>query len=181
MGVEDLIPERIPDKGAQFKTYGYHPKEDVLYDWADELQERFPEEVRIDFIEVSPEIESYRAKAYWRPRGGELYQFIRFAQFYVEDAPDWRIYRTLLHEMVHLYTYQKGYSEDVGDTTPIFTWLCGRVGTHINRYPDNMEMWQELAEPFLEKEDPGWDQEWSSQFTGKEAARGDPDQWDSET
>jgi len=148
MGLDQFKQTETAAGAARFRTYGQHDREDQLNEWADQLQEHFPEEIRIDFIEVSPEMTKHDAKAYWRKRDGEQFQYMRVAEHFLNKSDD-RIILTLLHEMCHLYLYQKGYT-DVTERHVMFTWLLGRVGASVSRISTDSEMWQDVAEPFLD-------------------------------
>lgn len=131
-----------------YRTYGKHEYEDILWEWFHDLEERFPCEIECDFIEVSPNINSFNAKAYKRNSPRSV--FIRFSSGTIERYSDEKLKRVLLHEMVHLYTYQKGYAGSIGDGSPMFKWICGQVGTRINQVSDKSRKWERLADPFLE-------------------------------
>lgn len=149
MGLQDVVEEQggvVSDN--PYRTYPKHEYEDILWEWFDELEDRFPCDIECDFIEVSPNITSYHAKAFYRR--GPRSVFIRFSKNYIERSSDEKIKLTLLHEMVHLYTYQKGFNGDVRDHSPIFKWLCGQVGTTINSVPTRSSEWERLAEPFID-------------------------------
>jgi len=133
--------------GNPYRTYPKLEFEDTLWKWFNQFEDAFPCEVRCDFIEISPNISSYRAKAFWRQDPNS--QFIRVSEEYIERADNRTIKRTMLHEMVHLYTFQKGFEHEITDSSPMFKWLCGQVGTHINSVNTMSMKWQELAEPFL--------------------------------
>jgi len=108
----------------------------------------FPEEVQVDFVEVSPNMENYAGKAFKKYKGGERYLYIRISEHWLEQWSDQRVYRMVKHEMAHIYVWQNGF-EDISDAQHMFTWLLGRVGGHTNKVPDHVDEWQELAEPFL--------------------------------
>lgn len=129
------------------RNYPYNDFEDDSWEWFDELEERFPEEIKCDFIEVSPNITKYNARAYYRENG--RYTYIRFSKHYVENYTDKELKETLLHEMVHLYTYQKGYF-NISDGSHLFKWLCGSVGAKINQVGKHEEKWRDLARPLVE-------------------------------
>jgi len=154
-GLNDLLEEHggITQEN-QYRYYPYHEFEDTLWEWFEELENRFPIELRCSFIEISTRMSRIYAKAYYRDHGETI--FIRFSKSYIEENPDWRIRQTLLHEMVHLYTYQIGFHEEISDGSVIFKWLCGQVGANVNQVRQNSQKWKELAEPFLDKELTRW-------------------------
>jgi len=149
MGIHDL--EGVPDEGISNKRYRTYPHtewEDTLNEWFDGFQDKFPEEIKCDFIEVSPRITRAHAKAFYKDHG--RHTFIRFSKDYLDRAEEKRIKMTLLHEMVHLYTYQHDRYE-VNDSSHVFKWLCGRVGAPINQIPVKSNgVWGEMMEPMLE-------------------------------
>jgi len=146
-GLDDLLTDEIGGtvENHPYRTYPYNEFEDTAWEWFEKFEDRFPCEIQCDFIEVSPNIESARAKACYRD-GGE-YQFIRFAKWYVVHSDDWALSRTLMHEMMHLYCYQRGH-HNISDSSPIFKWLCGAVGCHINEVDVTSPEWIDLAEEF---------------------------------
>jgi hypothetical protein len=129
------------------RAYPNHEYDDKLYEWFDELNERFPVELEVAFIEVSTQITSYNAKAYREPDGT---RYIRMAEHFVENKDDSVIKDTLLHEMVHIYFYQLGH-KDISDSSHLFSWVCGRVGTNINYRYDNRGGWEDCILPFREE------------------------------
>lgn len=145
-GLDDLLEEEVggTTEDHPYRTYPYHEFEDTAWEWFDILEKKFPCDIQCDFIEVSPQMNSsVRAKASYRDGG--KYQFIRYAKYYVQTGDDWELRRTLLHEMVHLYCYQRGHT-DISDGSPIFKWLCGAVGCHINEVSVESPEWIDLAE-----------------------------------
>ena len=148
MGLDQFRETDTAAGAARFRSFGQHEMEDQLNEWADQFQERFPEEVRIDFIEVSPQMTKCNGKAYSRKRDGERYQYIRIAEGRLSDSEE-DLKLTLLHEMVHLYTYQKGYT-NITERDPVFTWLLGRVGANVSRVGTYEDKWKDLAEPMLD-------------------------------
>lgn len=148
MSLEDVIEDEggvVTDN--PYRTYPKHEFEDTLWKWFHRFEDEFPCEIKCDFIEISPNITRYNAKAFYRynPKS----EYIRFSKNYIEKYNNQYLRRTLLHEMVHLYTYQKGFEGDVHDHSPIFKWLCGQVGTSINEVSYRSDEWKKLAEPFL--------------------------------
>lgn len=149
MGLKDL--EGIENGSAAttnpYRAYPHTDWEDTLNEWFTELEQRFPEPIQCDFIEVSTRIKKYNAKAYYRQHPTS--QYIRFSEKYLNSSTDERIRMTLLHEMVHLYTYQNGFNR-VSDGSHIFKWLCGAVGAPINQVWVKSDKWKDLADPFIE-------------------------------
>lgn len=150
MGLEQLDDVQLNSQSG--RAYPDHPEDETHYEWFDEFQDRFPEEIECDFIEVSTGIEKYNAKSYKEHEDShrERDQYIRIAEHFL-DSPTWRRRQTLLHEMVHLYCYQNDHI-DVSDGSHIFKWLCGQVGCVINQVNTNSERWEDLAEPFIDED-----------------------------
>lgn len=149
-GLKDVVDQKGGrTDSTNHRAYPYDEREEKLWEWFDELEERFPEDIECEFIEVSPRLERCHAKAYLKPDGT---QYIRMADDYLRATRDWKVKRTLLHEMVHLYTYQKGHS-DISDGSHLFKWLCGAVGAHINQVSENGDQWRDLAEPFAQEKE----------------------------
>lgn len=154
MGLDNLVNEKGgTGSGNRFRAYPYHEFEDQCWEWFNEFQERFPIEIEADFIEISDQITKVNARAYWRIRDNEYYQFIRLSEKFINNAQTWRIKQCILHEMVHLYFYQLGYRNDdkkVTDGSTIFKWVCGAVGAKVNQIPVYTQEWQKCAEPFID-------------------------------
>lgn len=148
MGLGNFTPDKETTSKSRFKSYGYHPMNDTLQKWIDELQCRFPEEVRVDFVEVSPEMTRTDGYAYWKKRDGQHYQYIRIAEKAIEKYSDNHLKRILIHEMCHCYCFQKGYP-DVSDSNRVFSWILGRVKADISGYSQSCGEWEDLVEPFL--------------------------------
>lgn len=147
MALGDLDENMSDNKGPE-GFWPPHEKDKMLQEMLDDLQDEFPEEIRCDFIEVSRGMERCSAKAYYREGGKSIY--IRFADWYVESRDEEKIRKTMLHEMVHLYIYQKGYSS-ISDGSDMFKWICGQVGAGINQVSRDTPRWNDLAKPFLEE------------------------------
>jgi len=148
MGLNDIVPEEQQQSNAEesYRQYSVHEYEDTLIGWIDELQDRFPEEVQVDFIEVSPEMTSTHGYAYRKPGG---IQYIRIAEFVTEDYPQWYQKMVVLHEMVHMFMYQRGM-DDVSDGDPLFEWVLGTVGADVNGLgPETTEEKYEVMADFL--------------------------------
>lgn len=130
MGLDDISPETtVSESQHKDRAYPPHEYEERLWEWVDGLQDRFPEEVQIDFIEVSDRMTQAQAKGYCKERGTVLY--IRIAERVIENEDDEYIKTILLHEMVHLWFYQNSWF-DVGDSDPIFNWVLGAVGADLS-------------------------------------------------
>lgn len=144
----------------QFKTensnnsyYGSHPADEKLNDWMDELQDRFPEPVDVEFVEVSTKMTKSHAKAYYDEGSGEKY--IRIAEFIVEDYDEQYQKKVLLHEMVHIFFYQRRIRHT--DSSWLFLWVLGRVGAdHGKTGPggDDYEVMKEFYEHSTTINDP---------------------------
>ena len=143
MGIDDFITE----KQDRHKVYQSHDKDEKLEQIIDEYQERFPVELRVDFVEVSPRMERCNAKAY--KRAGKKY-YIRVSENYIERATEEELRRTVLHEMVHVYLYQKGYSDHGHDK--YFRWVLGRVGGSMTGSTIHDMNWEKCIEPFIEED-----------------------------
>lgn len=141
MGLHDFSGSK-----SEHRAYNGHPKEDQLEEWKDELQERFPVDLDIEFIEVSPKMSKHYGKAYYR---GDT-AFIRISQDYIESNEDRKVKLTLLHEMCHVYFYQMGYKETNHDK--YFRWVVGRVMASMTSMTIDNKKWQKTIEPFFEME-----------------------------
>lgn len=144
MGLDDF-KDTSSNEREMYRDHDYDEKLEVMME---NLQQRFPCELKIDFIEVSPRMTKTRATAY--KRDGETY-YIRVSAEYIESANDDRIMLTVLHEMCHVYFYQKGFSDTNHDK--FFRWVVGRVGASMTRTNTYSYKWQETIEPFLEDDE----------------------------
>lgn len=131
-----------------FRTYPTHEEEEKFEKMVEELQSRFPEEIRVDFIEISPKMTRTDGYAYFRDRDGVSCQYIRIAEKAL-DYPDYYQKMIVAHEMVHIYCNQKGYG-DVSDGDRFFEWILGRVCADINGTSYRTEEWNDLINPFLD-------------------------------
>lgn len=147
MGLEDFKSE----SDSHYKQYGYHEYNEKLEKWADEMEDRFPIDLNIEFVEVSPQMEQMRGMAY--RRDNDTY-YIRLAEWFVGIRSDERIKFTLLHEMVHVYFYRQGHSNTNHDK--YFRWVVGRVGASMTNMKTSDLKWKQCIEPFLDMEE-GWD------------------------
>jgi predicted SprT family Zn-dependent metalloprotease len=127
------------------EMYSQHDYDEKLELMLENLEKRFPVDLKIDFIEVSPRMTKTRAKAY--KRDGNTY-YIRISEEFIHDATDERIELTVLHEMCHVYAYVKGFSEI--NHNKFFRWIVGRVGASMTYSSVYSQEWIELIEPFLD-------------------------------
>lgn len=158
MGLENLIDDEDSIESiSKYKKYGHHEYNDILERWVDEFQDRFPEEVEIEFVEVSSAMESKAAYTYFRYINEEEICFIRISENVI-DNEDWFIKQTVLHCMVDAYLRQLG-ADDIDAGHSIRNWVRGRVGCIINAVDVDSDEWKLIAEPFLEddmKSDEMW-------------------------
>lgn len=144
MGLEEFQD----NKSSEYKMYRGHEYDEKLEEMVDEFQDKFPVDLRVEFIEVSPRMDKTRAMAYRRP--GKKY-YIRVSEKFIETSTEERIRLTVLHEMVHVYFYQKGYSDTNHDK--FFRWVVGHVGASMTHTSIKSSKWQDCIEPFKEMED----------------------------
>lgn len=131
------------------KQYNYVNLDNQLEDIVKELQSKFPEEVEVDFIEASPQLQSCAGKAYYRTNANlERTNYIRIKKSLAEENSE-RTKRVVLHEMCHVYMYQKGFTE-VTEKDVLFQWLCGRVGADPTGIYEGSKEWREVIGPMLE-------------------------------
>lgn len=147
MGLDDIVPDDVPD-GNHYRQYPHHPAEDRLEEWADEAQEKFPEEVEYDFIEVSPEMVRTHGFAYYKPDGSK---YIRIAERVVERYPVHYQRLVLIHEMTHIFFKQRNM-EEYSDGSRLFNWVLGRVGADLNGVGPGTEEYDLMLE-FLQHGD----------------------------
>lgn len=131
----------------KYKRYSGHEYDERIEDWEDSLEDRFPKDLNIDFVEISPKMSKHNGMAY--RRDGNTY-FIRLSENYVDNSTDKEIKLTLLHEMVHIYFHRMGYHDTNHDK--YFRWVAGRVGASMTRMSIKDKKWQDCIEPFLEED-----------------------------
>lgn len=142
MGLDDFKKEN----SQSYQRYKDHYYNEKLEKWREEFDDRFPVELNIEFVEVSPQMTKTWGKAY--RRDGDTY-YIRLSKEFVESKGEEQIRRTLLHEMVHVYFYQIGYGNTNHDK--YFRWVCGRVGADMTNMDIHNLKWIDCIEPFLEE------------------------------
>lgn len=150
MGLDDLIPEETDSGSNQLRKYGSHEADEKLENWIDEFQSRFPTDVRIDFIEVSPELTKSIARWYVKPRDGEEVRYVRVSEKLI-DMEEWYQRQVILSVMSEMWMNQMGAKEmEAGHA--IKKWVKGQVGCIINAVDVESEEWRILAEPFIDED-----------------------------
>jgi hypothetical protein len=153
MGLEDLLDDDVSAgeaSASQFRRYGSHEADERLNEWFEDFQERFPEPIELDFIEVSPQLENTAARFYRKRRDEREFRYIRVAEKTLE-RDEWWQRNVLLNQMVIAYIHQRGY-HDISTGSSLFKWLCGNVGCVINQVDTDSMEWQDLAEPMMDPE-----------------------------
>jgi len=152
------LAQLIDDKGDSNSTsspvsprYGHHEYNDTLRAWVDEFNERFPVEVDIEFIEVSPQLKSNATKLYAKHKEGDLYQYIRVKEGLWEQG-EWFVRQRILYLMVSAYFNQIGMPK-IGPANDEFKWVCGRVGAATNPIDFRESTWKDGCTPFLTEDD----------------------------
>lgn len=148
MGLNDLIDDESSTDSSRFQRYGPHEYDEKLEAWVEEFQDEFPVDVQVDFIEVSPELESNQAKTYWKIKDSEVHQYIRVAESALE-ADDWILRHIVLECMVTLYCNEMGYT-NLSKGTNVYKWLAGYIGANGSVVDQRTSEWQDLCEPLLE-------------------------------
>lgn len=143
MGLEEFQTKSQND----YKKYSNPKQDEKLEAWVEELEERFPIDLKIEFVEASPAMTKCRGTAY-RKSTGKYY--IRISKSFMRNHSDRRVKLTLLHEMVHVYFYRQGYNDTAHDK--YFRWVVGRVGASMTNMWTSNQKWQDCIEPFLEEE-----------------------------
>lgn len=143
MGLQDL---NGMDNHGQNRAYNKHPEEEKFQDWLEELDSRFPDEIECAFVEISPRMTKYCAKAYYDREKNENY--IRIAEKTVENQPEWYQKLVLLHEMVHIWFEQNGYG-DVNDSDAIFNWVLGYVGADVSGTGPGHDYYENIIHRFF--------------------------------
>lgn len=150
MGLEDFVKgnENSKNGANRFSSYSYDEREENVWDIIERFQDRFPEQVRCDMVEIAPYDVIYNGMAYYRSRDGNYYQYMRISESIFEESVA-KVESVVLHEMIHLYLFQNNLRE-VSDGSPLFKWLCGRVGCVMEpSLPTHSKEWK-VAEQFLE-------------------------------
>lgn len=144
MGLEEFQSKN----GGKYQAHPPHEYNSKLRRWADEFEKLFPIDLRIETIEVSPQMTRTFGMAYYEMNTDT---YIRLSKPFVESSPDEHIKLVLLHEMVHVYCYNRGYTDVNHDK--YFRWIVGRVGGHLAYEGFENTKWNDLIQPFLDMEE----------------------------
>ena len=144
MGLEEFETE----SSDKHNVYQSHEKDEKLEQIIEEYQERFPVELRIQFIEVSPKMEKKNAMAY--KRAGKKY-YIRVSESFIQRSTEEQLRRTVLHEMCHVYLYQQGLSDH--GHGKYFRWVVGRVGASMTHSTIHDVKWEKCIQPFIDEDE----------------------------
>lgn len=136
----------VPQK--DYGYYSYHEYDDTLQEWADEMESKFPGGLEYEYIEVSPKMSKYQAKAYF-PQGEPNY--IRVAEDTVDNYSDEYIKMILLHELVHIWMSNNGHGH-ISDGDKVFNWVLGMVGADVSGEGPGTRGYKIMME-FLEHEE----------------------------
>lgn len=143
MSLDDLFADQESEAKRKYKDEDKEKLESIV----EEYQRRFPEELDIDFIETSARMKSMHGKAYYEP-GGKMY--IRISEDFMHSVPIDRLKMVVLHEMVHIYLYQKGYKDE--NHSKYFRWILGRVGGSFTYENIPNKKWNDCIKPFIEND-----------------------------
>lgn len=146
MGLGDIVDEYESHNG---RAYPDHERQEELEEWLEELSEAFPEDLHVDFIEVSPKMTKYDAKAYWDKASEDRDRYIRVAKSSMENYTDKQIKALILHELCHIWFYQKGH-HDVTEKDERFTYVLGAVGASVSGVGHQDEVFKDTCSPFSE-------------------------------
>jgi len=149
MGLLELTPDEDNNRG-RYRQYPDHEMQDRIEDFMERSQEKFPGGVEIAFIEVSPEMTRTHGYFYHKPER----DYIRLAEEVVEEYPWSYTKKVILHEMIHGWLRQNGYSQ-YSDGSGIFEWICGHVGADIDGTSPGREKY-EIIEEFEKHEEGGY-------------------------
>jgi len=145
MGLDRFVKQ----SSDRHKIYGSHEYDEKLEQIIQKHKDKFPIDLKIEFIEVSSAMTKAHATAY--SREGNSKHYIRVSEDFIESSSDERIELTIVHEMVHIYFYQQGYLNHNHDK--YFRWVVGRVMGSMTHSTIHEKKWQECIEPFFEMED----------------------------
>jgi len=144
MGLGNLDDINLKHSGRYFPD---HERQDELEQWMEDLMDRFPEPIDVDFIEVSPQMTKHAAMAYWDHGSQDRDKYIRVSKNAMDRLTDDQIKSIILHELVHCWFYMNG-DNDVTERDPMFTYVLGAVGAHLSGYDFNDEMVKRHASKF---------------------------------
>lgn len=148
MGLDDFA--NGSSNNSNLKRYNHHDLDEKMESIVDDLQHRFPEEVKVDFIEASPMLKKCLGKAYYRNKFADnMSTFIRIRKDVAEEGGD-ELVEVIAHEMAHIYLYQKGFT-DATEKSVLFQWVCGRVKADPTGIFRGSEEWDKVIGPFMEK------------------------------
>lgn len=144
MSLDDLFADQESENKTKYKHEDIEKLESIV----EEYQERFPERLDIDFIETSGRMKSMHGKAYYEPDGK---MYIRISEDFMHSASNERLRLVVLHEMVHIYLYQKGYNNE--NHSKYFRWILGRVGGSFTYENIPNKKWNDCIKPFIENDE----------------------------
>lgn len=131
MGLQGLIDQEKGD--VPERAWPDHKRQDELEQWVETMKEEIPVDLEVDFIEVSPTMTNYSAKAY---RDNSLDNvrkyYIRVAEHTMDDQSDDEIRAVILHELVHIWFWENG-DGDISDGDDLFSYVLGGLGAHLNK------------------------------------------------
>lgn len=148
MALDDFKTQNLSSED-RYREYPDHEYNSRLENLVDDLQHRFPEEVEVDFIECSPNMDKHFGMAYYKSTNRGVIRYIRMSEKYIDAWNFNKVEMAVLHEMAHIYFHQKGY-KDITERDPRFTWVLGRLGALISEVPTSNDCWEDCLKPFLE-------------------------------
>lgn len=152
MGLDQFQSKNAAEQ--QYKKYNKHDLDEYLEELVEHNQHRFPERVEVDFIEASPSLESTYGMAYYRRNGGDKIKFIRIADW-LADRKNRRLEMVVVHEMCHIFLYQKGFT-DVNEKDDLFQWILGRTNADLTHMNYRSKKYEEVVEPFTNMQSSQW-------------------------
>lgn len=131
-------------RGGGTRDHEYY---DILNDWVEELEDKFPIDLNINEVTISTRMSRTWGKAYEDNINGHK---IKISSEFIDEHTDQEIKQVLLHEMCHAYFYEQGYSDI--NHSKFFRWVAGRVGADMTNMSYSNDKWQDCAMPFLQDE-----------------------------
>lgn len=153
MGLKDFVEDESGSSSSSYKRYGQHEANERLEAVIEANQEKFPEEIEVDFVEVSPQMTETALRTYTKGEYPDGTAFIRVSEGFL-DHPEGLQVSILLNAMVTVYFWQNGQMDKAG-STDLYKWVCGRVSAQLNNLRNDEEAWYSVGEPMM-SEDTYW-------------------------
>ena len=115
------------------RRYPDHQYQDEIESWMEELKKDLPDEVDVEFIEVSTDMPKSLARAYKKKRGDQITYYIRVSDRAFKGNTDNHIKSVILHELVHIWFWEH-VDKKITERSVEFTYVLGAVGAQVSGF-----------------------------------------------